>query len=381
MFKISKLAILEYIKDQLLFNDSVTLPGLGSFEVVKSPSEIRGNKMIPPTARVIFNPEKTLDDKVLSGIISENEDITGDEASQKVLEFIDEVIFALNKGEAYQLEGFGKLYRDAENVYRFEKDPSYQLASESYGLESFELDPFEENEMKTADNVGVINKPVSDEASKSSPENTKKPVSGTKKAKAEKVPVQNETILQKGSEVPPPVENKNSHNIFWILAGVVMVILVSFFVLKMTTNLLDGTGLSVFKSGHNPGKDLFPEENNWDMETALDNDLGETIDSMTEQENALAPDDAAEPVQDQPAETSEYTEYHIIAGSFKDKENAGILQQQLTEKGYPALVIQQGEQLYRVSAISFKEKEKGLQELEHFKLKTKNNAAWLLGLK
>jgi len=160
----------------------------------------------------------------------------------------------------------------------------------------------------------------------------------------------------------------------------VMVILVSFVLVRMTTNLLDGPVFSVFNTEKSDKSDYFPENEDWDLESALNGELGEAIDSMTSQENALTLPETPDNQNNIPAETSEYKEFHIIAGSFKDKENAGLLQQSLSEKGYPALVIQQGEKLYRVSALSFKEKEKGLQELSRFKQVTKNNAAWLLGL-
>jgi hypothetical protein len=200
----------------------------------------------------------------------------------------------------------------------------------------------------------------------------------TKKSENRAVP---EEAVEAGQEASPPKENKNNRNIFWILTGAVMVILISFVLLRMGTNLLDGPGISFFKTGQNDNQEIFPEDNSRNLESAMDAELGEAIDSMTSQENAMTIQETSEPKVKTVVETSEYQEYHIIAGSFKDKVKAGILQQNLTEKGYPALVIQQGDQLYRVSALSFRNKEQGLQALGQFKQKTKNNAAWLLGLK
>jgi nucleoid DNA-binding protein len=144
LFKTSKLALLEYIKDQLLFKESVTLPGLGSFEIRKNASYIQGKKIIPPIAKIVFNPDKSLDDGSLAKSIAAAEDTSQEEAGQKVLEYIDEILFALNKGEEFVFEGFGKIYRDSDNVFRFDKDPAYQIEFESFGLESFELDPIED---------------------------------------------------------------------------------------------------------------------------------------------------------------------------------------------------------------------------------------------
>jgi hypothetical protein len=356
---------------------------LGSFELRKKASRIQGKKIIPPSVQIIFNSERSLDDGRLAKNIASAEDISQEEAGQKVLEYIDDILFALNKGEAYVFEGFGKLYRDSENVFHFEKDPDYQVGIESFGLESFELDPIEdslenENQAVTTNEVNQSVGKGAKQPAKNKGVSTSAPV---EKEMPEKYQPEPTDSAEDGHLVTPAKDNRNNRNIVWILTGAVMVILVSFVLIRMTTDLLDGPGLSFFKSGQTDEKDLFPEDENWNLESSLNGELGEAIDSMSKQENALALKETSEPQNVTFTENTGYKEFHIIAGSFKDKEKAGILQQSLTEKGYPALVIQQGDQLYRVSAISFKDKEKGLQELSRFKQKTKNNAAWLLGLK
>jgi len=377
LFKTSTLALLEYIKDQLLFNDTVTLPGLGSFAIRKTASHIQGRKIMPPSVQVVFDKGKSFDDGVLAKSVAAAEDISQEEAVQKVLEYIDDILFALNKGEEYVFVGFGKLYRDSENVFRFEKDPSYKVDFESYGLESFELDPVEEL-LDKENNAELPDKTIQEDVS-AVVEPIVTPTESERVSTVEVIGGAEEAFVT-ADTLPPPTENKNNRSILWVLTGAVMVILVAFVLVKMTTDLLDGPVFSVFNSEKNDKSDYFPENEDWDLESALNGELGEAIDSMTSQENALTLPETPDNQNNIPAETSEYKEFHIIAGSFKDKENAGLLQQSLSEKGYPALVIQQGEKLYRVSALSFKEKEKGLQELSRFKQVTKNNAAWLLGL-
>jgi nucleoid DNA-binding protein len=383
LFKTSKLALLEYIKDQLLFYNSVTLPGLGSFEIRRTSAVIKGKKIVPPGANIIFNQEKSLDDKILSNSIAAAEEISLEEAGQKVLECIDLILFALNKDEVYIFEGFGKLFRDSENVIRFEKDPDFKIEFESFGLESFELDPIEE--------LLQENRPIESENTTEQAENKSGKSISEVKAKtfvpvetpelAEVDAVENEYTSEKSLNTSIPKETKNNRGIFWILTGAVIVILISFVLISLSTDLLDNKTFSIFNANQDEKTGLFPEDDNWDLESSLNSDLGEAIDSMTLQENALTIQETSAPEVQTIQPSGEYLEYHIIAGSFKDKVNAGIMQQALTEKGYPALVIQQGDNLYRVSAISFKDKEEGLRELDQFKDKTKNNAAWLLSLK
>ncbi len=368
------MALLEYIKDQLLFNDVVTLPGLGAFEIVKTPSQIKGKKIIPPSAQVIFNTEKSLDDGVLARSIAGAEEISEDEARQKVLEYIDGILFSLNKGEDYVFEGFGKLYRDSENIFRFERKPEFKIDFESNGLESFELDPFidiPETELpseKQAESKQAVEPEKEEPSVKEKPE------------VKEEIPEAKPEPVMEAQYTAPQKDSKSNRNIFWILTGAVMIILVSFVILKMTTNILEGPVFSIFNSESGDNSEIITEEDDWDLESALNGELGDAIDSMTKQENALSPPESTDPAVMTPAEIQEYSEYHIIAGSFKDMVNAGSLQQELTEMGYPARVIQQGDKLYRVSAMSFTNKGKGLEELSRFKQKTKNNAAWLLGL-
>lgn len=385
MFKTSKLALLQYIKDQLLFKDSVTLPGLGSFEINRVPSKIVGKKITPPSVQVVFNTERSLDDGNLASSIASAEDINQEEAGQKILEYIDEILFALNKGEKYVFEGFGTLSRDSENIFHFERDADYQIEFESYGLESFELDPIEEiileeNKTTEKERVEASNKQIESKAV----ETVKQTVTSHIKDKEPEKGLIHHVEAGKppnlGQELNPPKTSKNNRNIFWILTGAVFVILVSFIIIKLSTNLLDGGNISFFNSVR-PGKtEIFPEDEKWDEGTSLNDELGEALDSLARAENALTIKEASEPQEKVVVAEEQYNEFHIIAGSFKDKVNAGILQQELTLKGYPALVVKQGEQLYRVSAISFKNKEQGLQELSSFKQKTKNNAAWLLKL-
>ncbi len=377
------MALLEYIKDHLLFNDRVTLPGLGSFEINRSAARIDGNIIRPPTLYLVFNTESSIDDGSLAKNIATAEDISPDEATQKILEYIDGILFALNKGEDFVFEGLGRLFRDSENVLRFEKDPAYKIEFDTLGLQSFELDPVDE---LSGEGTSITPENIETKAGKKAQMPVAQKTSKTIPPKKKNV---SETEVHAGMEgsaesvhgVSPPAENKNNRNIFWILTGAVMVILVSFILIRMTTDLLDGPGLSFFSSGQSQKSDLFPEDQDWDLESQLNGELGEVIDSMTAQENALILKETSEPGDNAGVETSEFKEFHIIAGSFKDKENAGVLQQSLTEQGYPALVIQQGDKLYRVSALSFKDKEKGLLELSRFRQKTKNNAAWLLELK
>jgi cell division protein FtsN len=113
------------------------------------------------------------------------------------------------------------------------------------------------------------------------------------------------------------------------------------------------------------------------------NDFEKEFDSKTEAENALDPskDNKLQipetvVVPEKQAEGS----YHIIAGSFRDTENAEALQRKLAMEGYPAVVIEPGNGIYRVSAIAFTNKNKALEELVRFRKQTGLEDSWLMTL-
>ena len=172
-------------------------------------------------------------------------------------------------------------------------------------------------------------------------------------------------------------EKRSNRNFIRILSGSVVVILISFIILALTTDLLDNLSTTLFKT---PGKSATvtappavteePDEYERNMEAA--------IDSLTRLEHALRiPGD----IQQELIVPSLYSEYHIIAGSFSSPKNADELQKELSLQGFPTRIIDRGDGFYRVSALSFSDKEKALQELEAFRENTSFKSAWVLGLK
>jgi hypothetical protein len=358
------LVLSEYIKNQLLFNGRVTLPGLGSLVLIKGSARIKGKKISPPGTWVGFNPDLIKDDDKLTRSLASAEEIDIEDARQKVLEFIDEIVFTLNKGETFIFDGIGKLFRDNDNMFQFEKDESFIIDFDSFGLESFDLEPLEEE-------VAVAESSPADKSQSQS----QSPSQPQSQSQSQPQPQPQPQILS------PVTSDKNNRNIFWILSGSVVIILTGFIVLKMTTEIFDNPSFTFFNFGEKDSLVTVTESEIHQTGKTLPAELEATLDSMARMENALVPETNV-PVKTviNPVSASEYKEFHIIAGSFKDPEYAQKLAKDLSMKVYPATILEQGDNLYRVSALSFKDKATGLKELQRFRGQTKNNAAWLLGL-
>jgi SPOR domain/CCDC81-like prokaryotic HU domain 2/CCDC81-like prokaryotic HU domain 1 len=348
------LAISNYIRETLLFYNSAVLPGFGAFEIVNESAEVKAGSMKPPKPMLVFNKENTLNDNILSSKIVEAEDVSSEEAHQKIQEFIDEIRFSLNKRESFVIEGVGVLSQDENNVYHLEKDVSLNIDLENYGLDSFELDPSAEEEPS-------IEKVVKAEKKMETP------------------------VVKKQEEIPVPSEEvkKQNRNTVWVLSGSVVVVLLAFIIIALTTDLFDNNlGISkLFNDKENVLETdqsyTSIDENDFDFDEMV-NELEGNIDSMTSMENAL---DFTNSEAVNEASDNVYAEYHLICGSFSSKKNAESLSQQLTLQGFPAIVIDRGDGFYRVSAISYRDKQQALTELFKFRKRKDMKNAWLLGLK
>ena len=88
--------ISKYIYDYLIeFNTSVIVPNLGSFSIIRKPSDIKDGVVVPPVKTVKFDSEKTEDDNVFTLYIAKKEDITHEQAINEVKKFYN--YFFLNK--------------------------------------------------------------------------------------------------------------------------------------------------------------------------------------------------------------------------------------------------------------------------------------------
>ena len=138
------MGIYSYIRDILLFNGTVTVPGLGFFTLKKEPSEIKGNRISPPRSRIIFEQDQDIDDDILKLKISEGEEISMESAGQTIQNYVDEIFLAFDQRQNFEINTLGILYRDTGGYYHYEPDPELNLDFDAFGLETFELEEIED---------------------------------------------------------------------------------------------------------------------------------------------------------------------------------------------------------------------------------------------
>jgi hypothetical protein len=162
-----------------------------------------------------------------------------------------------------------------------------------------------------------------------------------------------------------------SRNTIWILVGIAAVILIALILIPLKDVIFDKD--FQFAGSEFEVNDAFSdlEQENEVFDEMID-DLEKDIDSTAEFKESEVVDEKT---------VTGYVEYHIIAGSFKSRNNAGKLKNELSMAGFPSTVIERGDGFYRVSVKGYGNKDTALRELYVFRERKGMESAWIMGLR
>lgn len=345
----------KYIKQLLDERKRIILPGFGNLEVKETESGIpvSGKTIDPPGIRVRFDAGYSKDDGMLASVLASGEKLDEEEATQRVLELVDAVKYALDKGESYTLPDAGTFTRDDDGKVHFQSDPHWVLEPEQYGLESMEL--LELEELPKEEEVPVINdapRPTPDETDDAEP----KPFRPTEPVKTRVIP----------QPKPRPVVTQDRHinkwKVIWIVAGGLIVILIALILIPSDKK-------------RNP-EEIIPTVTEKPLVPSEDQT---TVDPSTEDSPTLEDNESEVVSETNESETAvEGPKFFVIAGSFKHLRNASDLQDQLKARGYAAEVMITENRMYRVSVATFASKEDAERGLAGLKSESGLESCWLL---
>jgi cell division protein FtsN len=353
----------KYIKKLLEEKQRVILPGFGNLDVKESGTGIpaSGKRLDPPGISIKFDSGFSRDDGVLAQAFSEGEEIGEEEAKQQVLELVDAIKFALDKGESYTLTDAGTFSRDDEGKVNFKADPGWVLEPDQYGLEAMdllELDELPEEETSTTPQDTVTQKP--EQISPATPPPFQRESTSTYTPPPRTVVTRN-TRPPSGSKPDGRTGTVKRWRIIWIIAGFLIVVL----------------AVLIFIPGNDdtppPASIPGTEEPATPAEQSTET---QSPDPVVSDQQAAQPE--AEPAEEEPETVGPEHKFFIIAGSFKHLKNASDLQDQLKAKGYPAEVMITENRMYRVSVASYATKMEAERGLTGIKSEAGLEACWLL---
>lgn len=128
------------VRELLLDNDKVTLPGLGAFVAENAPAQFsdKGYTVNPPYRKLYFRENQEYDTS-LAHLYAVSNGIEEDVAGKIVLSFVSEMKEVLNRDKVIIFPGLGRLRATKENNYFFIADEDMDIYPEGFGLEPVSL--------------------------------------------------------------------------------------------------------------------------------------------------------------------------------------------------------------------------------------------------
>lgn len=146
------------VKELILDNDEVSLPGVGSFvaELVPSSFSDKGYTINPPYKRLSFRKKADASDNVLIDLYAKSNNVDKETASKIVIDFLSEMQKVLELRKSIVFPGLGKLRATKENIFFFVADEDLDIYPEGFGLEPISLKTHEETPAEVSATIAAL---------------------------------------------------------------------------------------------------------------------------------------------------------------------------------------------------------------------------------
>lgn len=185
------------VKELILDNDEVALPGIGSFiaEIVPSVFSDKGYTINPPYRRLSFRQKGSGDENMVIDFYAKCNNIDTPTASRIIREFLEEMRHVLETKKSIVFPGLGKLRATKENYFFFVADEDLDIYPEGFGLEPISLKTHEETPAEVSATMAALRSILNPEEAETVTEET---------AKAEEVnkPEETETVTEEATAAP-----------------------------------------------------------------------------------------------------------------------------------------------------------------------------------
>ncbi len=323
-----------YIAELLFENDTVSLPGFGSFiKAYKSANiDYVQGEIKPPASALSFNQNLVMNDGLLVRFLKKKHGLPIANAEQVVQEYIAELKLKLEKKEFITFPGLGRLYKDFEGNFKFLPENT-NFNTDTYGLPDLQFYP--------------VSRPFT-ESGKSTDM-----TSPTKKS---------DTFTQ-------GVADWFTDNLLWVGLAAVLVVFAAIY-------------MTMFR---NPAKDatatINPETERINISPADAEDDYEVVDDFYDDEDAALPDDELPPADPPAEEDSEAPTLSadekvavIIIGKFGKQSNVDKLVKRIYEAGYEPYTDKEGKLTVVGVQMIYEEESKVYSTLEKVRNKFEKDA-------
>ncbi|WP_372774451.1 SPOR domain-containing protein [Mangrovibacterium sp.] len=309
--------LLAYIKELLLLNDCVIIPGFGGFVTNYKQAGLHAAQFTPPEKSVSFNKKLNFNDGLLINHVASIEGLNYIAARKKVNLMVQELTYRLTDGEEIILNGLGTLKYDEQQHLSFTPKVEGNLNLDAFGLGTFTYESLFSRQ--------VARKAISQQ---------------------ERQAV--EVIFQKRS-------------LKKVLVAIPLLFALAVIPLKNNTTHILKSDLSSIREmmmpSASPSVATTTEVAEVYFSEAKTQDIAET---QTEEIEAATP-----------------ARYFLIVGSFRDEENAQTFINQLDKKGFQGTNLGVIKGLHYISLGGFSQIEEALEARKNYASQSFGSGAWI----
>lgn len=153
----------DMVKDLILDNDEVTLPGLGTFvsEIVPASFSDKGYTINPPYRKLSFRQREGADSLIVGMYARENS--TDEASAEKILkDFLSDLRGTLCSRKMIVLPGLGRLRATRENAFFFIPDEDLDIYQYGFGLSPVSLKTHEETDEEVSNTIADLKSIISE---------------------------------------------------------------------------------------------------------------------------------------------------------------------------------------------------------------------------
>ncbi len=131
----------QLLKELILDNDRVSLPGMGSFIADIAPAHFSedGKTISPPFRRIFFRCTELWNDELVEKYYAEKMNVERDSIKAELNEFFEKFRLDLNVRKSIELPGFGKMRSTKEGNIYFVAEKGLDIYANAFGLEPISL--------------------------------------------------------------------------------------------------------------------------------------------------------------------------------------------------------------------------------------------------
>lgn len=131
----------QLLRELILDNDRVSLPGMGSFIADIAPAYFSedGKTIYPPFRRIFFRTTEIWNDELIEKYYAEKLNLDPDSVKVELQEYFEKFRMDLNVKKSIDLPGFGKMRSTKEGNYFFVAEKGLDIYANAFGLEPISL--------------------------------------------------------------------------------------------------------------------------------------------------------------------------------------------------------------------------------------------------